>query len=351
MSKRQYIQVGKRRVGPDEPVFMVAEISGNHNHTLRRALAIIDAAADAGADAVKLQTYTADTITLDSDRPEFLISWQGRKRTLHDLYNEAHTPWKWHKELFAHARKRGLICFSTPFDPTAVAFLERIGNPIYKVSSFEVVDIPLLEAIGKTKKPVIMSRGMASAGEIALAIQTLKKNGAKDIILLQCVSAYPASPETMRLSMITDIRKRFKVLTGLSDHSLSNKPAIASVGLGACVIEKHLTLKRSDGGPDSSFSLEPAEFASLVKAVRLVESAIGKPSYALSREETGNVQFRKSLFVVKDVKKGERFTIENVRVVRPGYGLPPKYYRSILGKRAATDIPYATPLSWRHITR
>jgi len=333
------------------PVRIIAEISGNHNHDIARAKSIIDAAADAGADAIKLQTYTPDTLTIDSKRPEFIVKsgrdWKGK--TLHELYAEAYTPWEWHAELFAYAKKRGLVCFSTPFDTTAVDFLEELGNPIYKVASFEVIDIPLLEAIGKTKKPVIMSRGMATIAEIRLALKTLRAFGTKKIIILQCISAYPAQPDDMRLTMIPDMRKRFKVETGLSDHSLMNDAAVASVALGACVIEKHLTMKRSDGGPDASFSLEPHEFASLVASVRMVEKAMGSPHYGISATEKDNIVFRKSLFVVKDVKKGERFSAENVRSIRPGNGLPPKEYRRVLGKRARMDISRGTPLTWRHV--
>ncbi len=346
-------KVRGRKIGDGHPVFIVAEISGNHNQDISRAKAIIDAAHDAGADAVKLQTYTADTITMDSDRPEFVVKagrdWKGK--TLHQLYQEAYTPWEWHAELFEYAQKKGLICFSTPFDPTAVDFLEKIGNPLYKVASFEVVDIPLLEKIAATKKPVIMSRGLANVEEIALAVSTLKKYGTKDIIILQCVSAYPAEGKDMNLATIPDLRKRFKVSSGLSDHSMDNAPAIASVALGATVIEKHLTLKRADGGPDSSFSLEPAEFRELVRAVRRVEEAIGVPSYKLSNDEKGHADNRKSLYVAADIKKGEKFTPENVRSIRPGFGLAPKHYRAVLGKRASKDIARATPLSWRHVSK
>lgn len=338
--------IGGRNIGDGEPVFIVAEVSGNHNGDIRRALKIIDAAADAGVDAVKLQTYTPDTMTIDSDREEFIVrsnpAWRGK--TLYQLYGEASTPWAWHKKLFAHAKKRGLICFSTPFDTSSVDFLENLKQPIYKVASFEVVDIPLLECIGKTKKPVIMSRGMASIDEIKLAIKTLKKFGTPEVILLQCVSAYPAKPENMNLSMIPDLRKRFKVLTGLSDHSLSHDVAVAAVALGACVIEKHITLARADGGPDAAFSLEPREFAELVTSVRLVERAIGTPSYKRSESEKENIMFRKSLYVVRNIKKGEKFSPDNVRSIRPGNGLAPKFYREVLGKRAAKDIARATPL-------
>lgn len=345
------ITVGKRLIGQGKPVFVIAEISGNHNQSIKQALQIIDAAAEAGADAIKLQTYTPDTITIDSDRPEFVVKtgrdWKGK--TLYQLYGEAYTPWEWHKELFAYAKKKGLICFSTPFDDTAVAFLEKLNAPLYKVASFEVVDIPLLETIGKTKKPVIMSRGMATVEEITRAIKTLRKFGTKDIVLLQCVSAYPADPADMHLKTIPDLVKKFGVAAGLSDHTLTNDAAIASVALGACVIEKHLTLRRADGGPDSSFSLEPHELASLVQSVRAVEQAIGKPSYTPSKNEKSNIVFRKSLFAVRDIKKGEKFTRENVRSIRPGNGLPPHMYRSVLGKRAAKAIARATPLSHKHL--
>lgn len=340
-------KIGSRRIGAGYPAFIVAELSGNHNHAIDRAKAIIDAAKDAGADAVKLQTYTPDTITIDSDRPEFIVKtgkgWQGK--TLHQLYGEAYTPWEWHAELFAYAKHAGLVCFSSPFDPTAVTFLKSLGNPIYKVASFEIVDTPLLEHIGKTRKPVIMSRGMATEAEMHDAVKTLRKFGTKDIAILQCVSAYPADPKDMHVANIPDIRKRFKTEAGLSDHSLTNDAAIASVALGACIIEKHLTLKRQDGGPDSSFSLEPAEFKALVQSVRTVEAAIGSVSYAPSKGEKENIQFRKSLFVVQDIKKGERFTSENVRSIRPGNGLPPRLYRAVLGKCAAKDLMRGMPLS------
>ena len=343
----QYMKAGKKRIGQGGPVFIVAELSGNHNGDIKHALRIIDAAADAGADAVKLQTYTPDTITINSNRPEFVIkssnkAW--RDKTLYELYGEAYTPWQWHRRLYAHAKRRGLVCFSSPFDTTAVVFLQKLGNPIYKVASFEVVDIPLLEAIGKTRKPVIMSRGMSTKAELALAIKTLRKFGTKDIVLLQCVSAYPAKPGDMHLANISDLRKQFKVAAGLSDHTQSNDVAVAAVALGAVVIEKHLTLKRSDGGPDASFSMEPHEFKALVASVRATEAAVGEPSYALSGGEKENLHFRKSLFVVKDIKKGERFTKENIRSIRPGNGMAPKFYRFVLGKRAAKDIKRATPL-------
>lgn len=343
----QSMKVGKKRIGQGASVFIVAELSGNHNGNIRHALRIIDAAADAGADAIKLQTYTPDTITLNSDRPEFTIKSKNKawsNKTLYELYGEAMTPWEWHKKLFAHARKRGLICFSSPFDPTAVTFLQKLGNPIFKVASFEVVDIPLLEVIGRTRKPVIMSRGMATEAELRLAVATLRKFGTKEIVILQCVSAYPAESKDMHLANIPDLARRYKVAAGLSDHTLNNDVSVAAVALGAVVIEKHLTLRRGDGGPDASFSVEPAEFAALVRSVRATEAAVGKPSYALSADEKTNLTFRKSLFVVQDVKKGEHFTRENVRSIRPGHGLPPKLYRAVLGKRTARDIKRGTPL-------
>lgn len=328
-------------------VFIIAELSGNHNQDINRAFALIDAAKKAGADAIKLQTYTPDTITLQANTPDFTVQWQGKDTTLYELYKEAHTPWQWHKELFEYAQKQGLTCFSTPFDASAVTFLETLNCPIYKVASFEVVDIPLLEAIGKTKKPVIMSRGMATLDELQLAIDTLKKAGSSNIIILQCVSAYPAKPADMHLMNIPDIVQRFNVSAGLSDHTLTNDSAIAAVALGASVIEKHLTLRREDGGPDSQFSLEPDEFAQLVASIRIVEQAVGSPFYEQSQDEKALVKFRKSLFAAKAIKKGELFTEQNVRSVRPGNGLAPKYYHDIIGKKASCDIAFATPLSWK----
>jgi N-acetylneuraminate synthase len=340
------ISLENRKIGPKQPVFMIAELSGNHNHDINRAYALLDAAKKAGADAIKLQTYTPDTITLNADTPDFIVQWQGKDKTLYELYKEAYTPWEWHKDLFEYAKKLGLICFSTPFDATAVTFLETLNTPLYKVASFEVVDIPLLEAIGKTKKPVIMSRGMATLEELQLAVDTLKKAGTKELVILQCVSAYPAKPKDMHLQNIPDLVKRFGVSAGLSDHTLTSESAIAAVALGACAIEKHLTLKRSDGGPDSEFSLEPEEFAQLVASVRIVEQAVAEPFYEQSQDEKALSKFRKSLFAAKAIAKGELFTESNVRSVRPGAGLAPKHYHDILGKRAKCDIPFATPLSW-----
>ena len=346
---KREIRIGKYTVGPRHPVFVVAEMSGNHQGNIKRALKIIDAAAEAGADAVKLQTYTPDTMTIDSRGPLFIVrtnpAWRGK--TLYELYKEAYTPWSWHKRLFAYAKKRGLACFSTPFDETAVDFLEKLKAPLYKIASFEIIDIPLLERVGKTKKPVILSRGMASKEEIARAIRTLKKSGTKEIMLLHCVSAYPAKPKDMNLKTILDLKRRFRVQVGLSDHTLGNDVAIAAVALGATVIEKHVTLKRSEGGPDAAFSLEPREFKALVKSIRTAEAALGKPTYTRSPDEKENIVFRRSLFVVQDMKKGEKFSKKNVRSIRPGNGLAPRFYDSVLGKTAAKDIARGTPLSWR----
>jgi len=344
---------GKRSIGLNQPVFIVAELSANHNQDFNNALKLIDVAAKAGVDAVKLQTYTANTITIDSNKEYFQIkvnnAWAGQ--TLYSLYKKSYTPWDWHLKLKEYAEKKGLVFFSAPFDNTAVDFLEKMEVSLYKIASFEVVDIPLLQKIGQTRKPVIMSRGMASVEEIELAIKTLRDTGCSDLIILHCVSSYPAKPEEMNLATILDIVKKFNVPAGLSDHTLGITAAVTSVGLNACVIEKHLTLSRKDGGPDVGFSLEPSEFKQLVKIVREAEEAIGKPSYGAGIGESENIVFRKSLFVVKDIKKGEKFTEKNVRSIRPGHGLPPKYFNSIIGKVATDSIKRGTPLSWKLIIR
>lgn len=339
------IRAGKKRIGNNHPVFIVAEMSGNHNQSFSRARKIIDAAAASGADAIKLQTYTPDTLTITSDKPWFKIKsgpWRGR--TLYDLYQEAYTPWEWQPKLKKYAEKKGLVFFSTPFDETAVDFLEKMHVTLYKVASFEIGDIPLLRRIGKTKKPVIISRGMATIQEIKLAIKTLKTSGASHVAILHCVSSYPAEPDEMNLATISDITKKFKVISGLSDHTIGITVPVAATALGASIIEKHVTLKRSQGGPDASFSLEPHEFKAMVAAVRDAEQAVGKPSYKAGNKEAQNVVFRKSLFVVKDMKKGDVFTKKNARAIRPGYGLPPKRYEAVIGKRAARDIKRGTPL-------
>ena len=338
---------GIKLIGPGQPAFIIAEMSGNHNHSFDKAKKIIDAAAKAGVDAVKLQTYTPDTMTIDCDKKYFQVkvnkAWKGQ--TLYNLYKKAYTPWEWQPKLKEYGESRGLVVFSTPFDSTAVDFLEKMKVGLYKVASFEVIDIPLLEKIGKTKKPVIMSRGMASVEEIKLAVKTLKKHGCPQVVILHCISGYPAKAEEMNLSTIKDIIKKFKVISGLSDHTLDTTVSIAAASLGASVIEKHLTIKRSDGGPDAAFSLEPRELKSLVKAVHLAEYAIGKPNYKITKSEAENIIFRRSLFAIKDIKSGEKFTSANIRSIRPGYGLAPKYYEKIIGLIAAKDIECGTPLS------
>jgi len=342
---------GKKYIGANHPVFIIAEMSCNHLGSLSKAKKIIDAAAEAGADAIKLQTFKPNTITLNCDNKYFQINksklWQGQ--TLYNLYQQAQTPWPWHAKLKKYAQDRGLILFSFPLDNSAVDFLEKIDIPLYKVGSFEVIDIPLLERIGQTKKPVIISRGMSTLAELKLAIKTLKDNGTKDVVILQCVSAYPCRPDQMNLNLIPDIQKKFKTVIGLSDHNLTNTTSIAAVALGAKVIEKHLTLLRKDGGPDAAFSLEPQEFKDLVDNIRLTEKALGKVSYQPVKQEKENLVFRKSLFVVKDIKAGQKLTQNNIRSIRPGYGLAPRYYHQLLGKTAKQNIAKGTPLSFKLI--
>lgn len=336
---------GKRKIGPNFPVFIIAEMSGNHNQDIERAFKIIDAAAEAGVDAVKLQTYTPDTMTIDCDKESFQVkvndAWKGK--TLYDLYKIAHTPWGWQRQLKEYGEAKGLLVFSTPFDETSVDFLENLNVALYKVASFEVTDLELLRKIGQTKKPVIISRGMASLVEITEAVKVLRESGASEVAVLHCVSSYPATLEQMNIATIPDIARRLDVVAGLSDHTLDITASLTSVGLGANIIEKHFTLRRSDGGPDAAFSLEPEEMSNLVKLIRKAEVAIGKPTYDIGKKEAENMVFRRSLFVVKDVKKGEVFTRENVRCIRPGYGMPPKNLPLVLGKTAKCDIERGTP--------
>ena len=338
---------GEKIIGFGQPVFIIAEMSANHNHDFNKALKLIDVAAEAGVDAIKLQTYTADTMTIDCDKEYFQVNvnkaWKGQ--SLYSLYQKAYTPWEWQPELKEYGESKGLIVFSTPFDNTAVDFLEKMNVVLYKVASFEVVDMPLLKKIGQTKKPVIMSRGMSSIKELELAIKTLKNNGTPQVAILHCVSSYPAISKQMNLATIPDIAKRFKVITGLSDHSLGITVPITSVALGACIIEKHLTLSRAYGGPDAGFSLEQNEFKELVKAVREAEKAIGTPNYGFGKNESENIVFRKSLFVVEDIKKGGKFTSKNIRSIRPYYGLAPTHYDEIIGKIAVKNIERGTPLN------
>jgi len=344
----QTLDIAGRRVGPGKPVYIIAEMSANHQHDLSKALAIVDAAADAGADAVKLQTYTADTITLDCDAEPFQIIgdglWAGRR--LYELYEEASTPWEWQAQLKRAAEARGLHCFSSPFDATAVDFLESIGVPAHKIASFELVDLPLIRKAAATGKPLIMSTGMASIEEIGEAIDAARSAGCTQLALLKCTSSYPATPDQMNLRAIGLLRETFGVPVGLSDHCLDPSVAVAAVALGACIVEKHLALDRADGGPDAAFSLEPGEFRGLVEAVRTAEAALGKPELTMTEQERGNRQFRRSVFVVADVKAGEVLTARNTRCIRPGHGLAPRHYASVLGRRAAVDIARGTPLDW-----
>ena len=341
-------RLGNRELGVGRPCLIVAEISANHNQDLDRALAIVRAARQAGADAVKLQTYTPDTLTIDCDNEWFRIPdgslWQGR--TLHQLYSEAFTPWAWHAELFRVAREEGLLCFSTPFDETAVALLEALDSPAHKVASFEIIDTPLLETIGKTGTPVILSTGMATISEIREAVNTLRAAGSTDIALLKCTSAYPAPPESMNVRAIGHLRELFEVPVGLSDHTLTNVSAVAAVAMGAVIVEKHLTLDRSAGGPDAAFSLEPDEFAALVADIREAEKVLGSGTLAPVPEETQNIAFRRSLFVVQDIEEGQQLTTINVRSIRPGHGLAPRHFKDVIGRTVTRRVSRGTPLTW-----
>lgn len=339
-------RLGTREIGPGRPVCVIAELSGNHNGSLARAKELIHAASEAGADAIKLQTYTADTITMDVDNEYFTIvggPWDGRR--LYDLYSEASTPWDWHEELFAEAAERGLPCFSSPFDPSAVEFLESLGSPCYKVASFEVIDTPLLEVIAATRKPVVMSTGMASIEEIDEAVATLRDGGADELVLLTCVSAYPAPPDSIRLGNIPDLARRYGCLSGLSDHSPGHHLAVAAVAQGASLVEKHLCMSRSDGGPDAGFSLEPSEFGQLVAAIRDVERAMAQPpTYGPCGADAPNIAFRKSLFWCNDLAEGDMVTSSDIRVIRPGHGLPPSEYGAVLGRRVRRAVARGTPV-------
>ncbi len=340
------IEINGRRIGPGLPTYIVAEMSGNHNQKFGDAVRIIEAAKEAGADAVKLQTYTPDTLTIDCDNEYFRIQgtpWEGQK--LYDLYGQAFTPWDWQPRLKEIANGSGLDLFSSPFDETAVDFLEGMKIPAYKIASFEIVDIPLLRKIAKTGKPVILSTGMATLKEIRDAGEVLGQHGSP-MVLLKCTSSYPAPVDEMNLRTIPDLAKAFQCPVGLSDHTMDIAVPVAAVALGACVIEKHLTLSRAAGGPDSAFSLEPGEFESMVKAVRVAEESLGKIHYGVSEHEPDSRKLRKSLFVVKDIKRGEKFNSESVRSIRPGHGLSTKYLEEILGSTAGCDIKRGTPLSW-----
>lgn len=345
--------INKRLVGPTHPAYVIAELSANHNQSFEQAVRIIHAAKDAGADAVKLQTYTADTITLRSDKEYFKISggtlWDGR--TLHDLYREALTPWEWQPKLKKVADDLGLHLFSSAFDESAVDFLEQMNVPAYKVASFELVDLGLIEKMARTGKPLILSTGMASEAEIAEAVQAARGAGASQIALLKCTSAYPAPAEEANLLTIPELARRFDCPAGLSDHTMGIAVPVAAVALGACIIEKHLCLRRADGGPDSAFSLEPEEFKAMVEAVRMAEKALGSVQFSPSPREANSLHFRRSLFVVEDMKRGEVFTKQNVRSIRPADGLHPRHLNEVLGQRAARDIECGTPLNWTLIIR
>ncbi len=340
-------EIAGKRVGGDAPVYFVAELSANHGNSLDKALKTIEAAAMAGADAIKLQTYTPDTLTLKSDAPPFVVktknAWAGR--TLHDLYAEAMTPWEWHRELFDAAKAHGLACFSTPFDHTAVQFLGALSAPAYKVASFELTDLPLVESVARMGRPVIMSTGMASLGEIEAAVQTCLAAGNRELAVLRCVSNYPADPRTMDLRSM-GILNQLGVVVGLSDHTRDNVASITAVSLGAKLIEKHFIVDRAWGGPDSFFSLEPAEFKRLVDDVRTTEAALGRARFGPCAEESGSVAFRRSLFVARDVPAGAVLTCDDVRSVRPSMGLPPKHLPEVLGRTAARALKAAEPLAW-----
>jgi pseudaminic acid synthase len=347
------IEIGQRRIGPGNPVYCVAEVSANHNQDFAHAVRIIEAAKEAGADAVKLQTYTADTMTLASDKECFQIKggtlWDGR--SLHDLYQEAFTPWEWQPKLKEIADGLGMDLFSTAFDDTAVDFLERMNVPAHKVASFELVDIGLIRRMARTCKPLIMSTGMASLDEISEAVDAARGAGATQIALLKCTSAYPAPAEEANLRTIPELAHQFGCPVGLSDHTLGIAVPVAAVALGACIIEKHLCLRRADGGPDAAFSLEPTEFKAMVDAVRTAEKALGSVQFRSGPREANSRKFRRSLFVVEDMKKGELFTKQNVRSIRPADGLSPRHFDEVLGKRAARDVERGTPLRWELVER
>ncbi len=343
------IRILDREIGTHVRPYLIAEMSGNHNQSLDRALSIVDAAAEAGADAIKLQTYTAETMTLDVRAPGFVIDdpgslWKGRQ--LYELYEEAHTPWDWHRPIMERAARRGLHCFSTPFDDTAVDFLESLGVPAYKIASFENTDLPLIRRVARTGKPMIISTGMATAAEIDEAVRTARDAGARDIVLLKCTSTYPATPENSNVRTIPNMREAFGCEVGLSDHTMGCGVAVAAVAMGAVMVEKHFTLRRAAEGVDSAFSLEPEEFRQLRVETERAWLGLGRVSYGGSAVEEKSRVFRRTLYIARDIKAGERLSAENLRIVRPGFGLPPKFYEVVLGKRVNADVAAGTPLSW-----
>jgi N-acetylneuraminate synthase len=340
-------KIAARQIGASQPPYLIAEMSGNHNGDIGRALAIIEAVAEAGAEAIKLQTYTADTLTIDCDRPDFVLQgglWKGRR--LYDLYQEAHTPWEWHEALFRKGQDLGLAVFSTPFDETAVDFLEALGAPAYKIASFEALHLPLLRRVAATGKPVLLSTGMCNLAEIGEAVDTLRQGGCAELLIFHCISGYPTPVEDANLRAIPRLADAFGVPIGLSDHTMDNSVAITAVALGAAAVEKHFTLRRADGGPDSAFSLEPAELAGLATGLRTAWLALGQAEYQQAPSEAGNVIFRRSIYAVRDIAAGEVITAENVRIIRPGHGLPPRDFDRLIGRRARTAIGYGTAISW-----
>ena len=342
---KPHITINNRKIGLDHSPYVIAELSANHNGDIERAYQIMEAAKKAGADAIKLQSYTHETITINCDSEEFQIHgglWGGQ--SLYELYKHAHMPWEWHKPLFEKAKALDITIFSSPFDFTAVDLLEELNAPAYKIASFELVDLPLIAYVAKTGKPMIMSTGMANKEEIKEAIDCARKNGCEELIVLHCVSGYPAPAEQYNLKTIADISQRFDVLSGLSDHTIDNATAIASVALGACLIEKHVTIDRRGGGADDSFSLEPKELEQLCIDIKTAWHALGNINYERTEAEKGNIKFRRSLYVVKDVKKGEKFTPENVRSIRPGFGLAPKNFESVIGKTSSVNVSAGSAL-------
>lgn len=345
------IEINNRIIAANKPPYIIAELSGNHNGDLNKAIKLLELAKSAGADAVKIQTYTADTMTIDHNSEDFLISgglWDGKK--LYELYQWAHTPWEWHKALFEHANHIGITIFSSPFDETAVDFLETLNTPAYKIASFELTDLPLIEKVAKTGKPIIMSTGLANKKEIEEAVNIAKSNSCEDLILLHCISAYPAPIEQANVSTLVKLKDDFDILVGLSDHTLGVTASVTAVALGACVIEKHFTLDRNEFGPDSAFSLEPKEFELLCKEAKASWSSLGLASYQLKEAETENIKFRRSIYAIKDIKQGESLTAENIKRIRPGYGIKPKYFPELIDRYIAKkDITRGAPLTWESI--
>jgi len=346
------VKIASINVGVGHPPFVIAEMSGNHNQSMDRAMALVDAAGKAGAHALKIQTYTADTMTLDLRQGEFMVGdpnslWAGK--SLYELYRQAHTPWEWHQPIFERAAAHGMLAFSTPFDETAVDFLETLSVPCYKIASFENTDLPLIKRVASTGKAMIISTGMATVSELDLSVKTAREAGCKDLVLLKCTSTYPAEPVNTNLQTIPHMRELFACDIGLSDHTMGVGASVAAVALGACVIEKHFTLSRADGGVDAAFSLEPAELAALVTETRRAFDAMGQVRYGPTAAEKASIVFRRSLYVVKDVAAGEELTAHNVRAIRPGLGLAPRYYDAVLGKPAREFIKAGTALSWELI--